>query len=113
MSYNYDIPFIESFNVDSDGNLIVVAIIENMGKCTTHQTLYAVPEFAPARCKTKIYPEYLPANLSFIGKTEDELEELVNRHNLLIDKEWEHIGSDDDYYYGEDDYCSSDRQSYF
>lgn len=112
MKYNYDIVIIEGFDVDRDGNLVVTAIIENMGDCTVPLSFYDPPEFAPARCKTVIYPECLPENLEFKGKTVEELEEYVNRYCLLVNQEWEVIipdYSDDD----QDDYYSTRAGVYF
>ena len=112
MKYNYDIVIIEGFDVDRDGNLVVTAIIENMGDCTVPWSLYDPPEFAPARCKTVIYPECLPENLEFKGKTVEELEEYVNRYCLLVNQEWEVVipdYSDDD----QDDYHPTSAGLYF
>lgn len=113
MAYVYDIALIEKFDVDSDGNLIITAIIENMGECTVKQSFWDPPEFAPARCTTKIYPEYLPDDLTFIDKDEEELEEMVNRFGLLTNQEWEPVVNDDDYDYREDDYSPSGSNSFF
>lgn len=114
MAYNYEIILVEDFDVDSEGNLIITAIIENMGECTVKQTFWDPPEYAPARCKTKIYPEYLPEGLDFIGKSQEELEELVNRFDLLSNQEWEYvINDDDDYDYNQDDYSPSGSRLYF
>lgn len=113
MTCNYDIILIEDFDVDSDGNLIITAIIENMGECTVKQSFWDPPEFAPARCKTRVYPEYLPGNMQFKGKSKEELEELVNRFNLLSNQEWEYVINDDDYDYNADDYSPNGSRLYF
>ena len=110
MSYYYDIVLIESFDVDRDGNLVVTAIIENMGKCTVYQSLYDAPEFAPARCETTIYPEGLPGNLEFKGKNASELEEYVNRYQLLVNAEWKPVINDS---YDYDDYCHDGSRLYY
>lgn len=91
----HDIVLIEDFTVNSDGDLIITAILENMGHCTVQQTHWDAPEFAPARCKTVIYAEGLPDGVQFTGLNDDQLEELVNRHSLLINQEWEVIITDD------------------
>lgn len=112
MSYYYDIAIIENFNVDRDGNLIVTAIIENMGKCTVPLSFYDAPEFAPARCETVIYPEALPDHLEFKGKTASELEEYVNRYQLLVNAEWKPIINDCSDY-DDDNYCPGGSRIYF
>jgi len=112
MSYYYDIVLIEDFDVDRDGNLIVTAVIENMGKCTVPQSLYDPPEFAPCLCKTTIYPESLPDNREFKGKTGPQLEEYVNRYQLLVNAEWTPIINDCSDY-DDDDYCPSGSGLYF
>lgn len=109
---HYEIILIEDFTVDRDGNLIITAIIENMGECTVKQSFWDPPEYAPARCKTKIYPEALPEGIHFTGKTVEELEELVNRYSLLINQEWQHIISDDSDR-EIDDYCPGGSSLYF
>lgn len=85
----HEIILIEDFTVDRAGNLNIIAILENMGTCTHQQTYLDPPEFAPARCKTSVCPESLPVGINFIGKTTDQLEEMVNRYCLLVNQEWE------------------------
>jgi hypothetical protein len=100
----YEIILIESFSVNRKGDMEIVAILENMGKQTVQQTLYDPPEYAPARCKTVVASDALPASIKFRGKSTDELEELTNRYSLLVNQEWEVLVSDysdddhDDYY---------------
>lgn len=100
----YEIILIESFSVNRKGDMEIVAILENMGKQTVRQTLYDPPEYAPARCKTVVSSDALPASIKFRGKSTDELEELTNRYSLLVNQEWEVLVSDysdddqDDYY---------------
>jgi hypothetical protein len=100
----YEIILIESFSVNRNGDMEIVAILENMGKQTVQQTLYDPPEYAPARCKTVVSSDALPTSIKFRGKSTDELEELTNRYSLLVNQEWEVLVSDysdddhDDYY---------------
>lgn len=112
MPNHYEIVIIEDFSVDRDGNLVVTAILENMGKCTVQQSFWDPPEYAPARCKTIVYPEALPDDITFEGKTKDELEELVNRYQLLVCQEWTPI-TDSDYDQNHDDYCPGGSRLYF
>jgi hypothetical protein len=109
---HYEIILIESFDVDRDGNLIITAILENMGNCTVRQSHLDPPEYAPARCKTLIYPEALPDDIEFVGKNAEELEDLVNRYSLLVNQEWERVrvdNSDHDF----DEYCPGGSSRYF
>lgn len=92
----HEIVLIEEFYVRKDGDLEITAIVENMGHQTVYQSLYDLPEFAPARCYATISKEYLPEGVEFKGKNQDELEELVNRHGLLFQQEWKVITLHDD-----------------
>jgi hypothetical protein len=91
----HDIVLIEDFTVNEDGDLIITAILENMGRCTVQQSYWDAPEFAPARCRTVIHAEGLPHGVQFIGLNDDQLEELVNRNSLLVNQEWEVVINDD------------------
>ena len=100
---SYEIILIEEFTVNEDGNMEIVAILENMGRQTVRQSFWDAPEYAPARCKTVVPVEALPEGLEFKGKNIDELEELTNRYCLLVNQEWEvvppeYADDDDDYY---------------
>ena len=63
----YEIILIESFSVNRNGDMEIVAILENMGKQTVRQTLYDPPEYAPARCKTIVSADALPEPIKFRG----------------------------------------------
>lgn len=84
----YDIVMIESFSVDTQGNLIVKAILEKANACTVGASHLEVPDYAPINATATIFPESLPVGTEFEGKTEEELEELVNRYNLLLCADW-------------------------
>jgi hypothetical protein len=100
---SYEIILIEEFNVNRDGNMEIVAILENMGPQTVRQSFWDAPEYAPARCKTTVPVEALPEGMTFKGKNTEDLEELTNRYCLLVNQEWEVIPpdcyDDDDNYY--------------
>ena len=93
---SHEIVLIEEYYVKKDGDLEITAVVENMGKQTVRQSLYDAPEFAPARCYAVISKELLPDGIEFVGKNDEELEELVNRHGLLLQQDWTVITSDDD-----------------
>ena len=108
---SYEIILIEEFTVNEDGNMEIVAILENMGRQTVRQSFWDAPEYAPARCKTVVPVEALPEGLEFRGKNIDELEELTNRYCLLVNQEWEIIPSD--YADDDDDYYPTGAGLYF
>jgi len=108
----HDIILIESFSVNKDGDMEVIAILENMGDQTIRQSFWDAPEYAPARCKTTVAVEALPEGKEFKGKTMEELEEYTNRYCLLVNQEWEVVipdYSDDD----QDDYHPTSAGLYF
>jgi hypothetical protein len=108
---SYEIILIEEFYVRKNGDLEITAIVENMGKQTVKQTFFDAPEYAPARCYTVIHKECLADDISFEGKTQEELEEIVNRHGLLTLQEWTVINDDDDR--DIDDYVPSGSTLFF
>lgn len=81
----HDIILIESFSVNEEEDLEIVAILENT---TGRINSMEVPATAPARAKAVVFKELLPYGTTFAGKRTDELEELVNRHNLLSNQQW-------------------------
>lgn len=84
----HDIILIESFTVNLEDDLEIVAILENVGKREATQD---VPSLAPVRARATVFKELLPYGVTFTGKRSDELEELVNRHNLLCNQQWKVI----------------------
>jgi len=108
---SYEIILIEEFAVNEDGNMEIVAILENMGRQTVRQSFWDAPEYAPARCKTVVPVEALPEGLEFRGKNIDELEELTNRYCLLVNQEWEVVPPD--YADDDDDYYPTGARLYF
>ena len=69
----HDIISIEKVYLDKDGDIVVEAILENMGSETHPQTLYDMPEYAPALCKTTIYKEGVPPGITLEDKFWKEL----------------------------------------
>lgn len=84
----HDIILIESFSVNEEEDLEIIAILENT---TGRISPMEVPTTAPARAKAVVFKELLPYGTTFAGKRSDELEELVNRHNLLVNQQWKVI----------------------
>jgi len=112
---NYEIILIESFSVNTKGDMEIIAILENMGEQTVRQSLIDPPEYAPAKCRAVVPVELLPCSMKFRGKSAEELEELTNRYNLLINQEWEVLVSDysDDDCDDCDDYYPTNAGLYF
>jgi len=108
---SYEIILIEEFYVRKNGDLEITAIVENMGPQTIRQTQWDAPEYAPARCYTVIHKECLADGIDFNGKTQEELEEIINRHGLLTLQEWTVISDSDDR--DIDDYVPSGSNLYF
>lgn len=107
----HEIILIEEFYVQKDGDLEITAIVENMGRQTVYQTHLDPPEYAPARCYAVIDKEYLPEGEDFIGKNQDQLEDMVNRYGLLFNQEWTVITDDNDR--DVDDYEPSGSRLFF
>lgn len=97
----HDIISIEKICLDSDGDIVVEAILENMGPISSPQTLYDPPEFAPCLCRTTIYKESVPPWMKLEDK-EELLEDIINRYNLLLLQDWEPIAFDDSDKYWDD-----------
>ena len=55
--------------------------------------------------------EYLPEGEDFIGKSQDQLEDMVNRYGLLFNQEWTVITDDNDR--DVDDYAPSGSRLFF
>lgn len=94
---HYSIILCGDFKVDSEGSLIIMAVLQNMGETIDANSRINPPDYSPMLCFTKIYPEYLPGNLEFKGKSHDELEELINRFNLLSNQVWKPITNEKEY----------------
>ncbi len=90
----HDILSIESMKLDSDNNIIVTAILENMRYIKGSQTLYDPPEYAPCLCQTIIDNDGIPPWVKLVND-EEELEEVINRYGLLSHQMWEPIIEDD------------------
>lgn len=84
----YEIILIESFEVNDTEDLEITAILENT---KAKRELKAVPAVAPVRAKAVVFKELLPYGVTFAGRRQDELEELVNRHSLLTNQQWQVI----------------------
>lgn len=89
----HDIVSIESMHLDSDNNIVVTAILENIQYISGSQTLYDPPEYAPCLCETTIDKDCIPSWIKLVND-EEELEEVINRYNLLSHQMWEPIIED-------------------
>ena len=100
----HDIVSIQSIRLDSaTKDIVVEAILENMGRELPGNPLIDPPEYAPCLCKTTIWNECIPAWVQ-LQDSDEELEEIINRYGLLDDQLWEPIIEDNsDAYYEYDD----------
>jgi len=93
----YDILSIESFRLDPvTDNIIVRAILENISYIAGSQTYLDPPEYAPRLCETVISTNNLDHSVQ-LKDNQEYLEEIVNRHNLLANQDWEPVYEDYSY----------------
>jgi hypothetical protein len=111
MSLPNGILSIEKVYLDEDGDIVVEAVIENMGKITSPQTLYDMAEYAPGLCRTHVYKENVPPGIEIEDKEED-LKGIIDRYNLLVHQEWESVDVDDSDKCL-DDYTPSESRMFF
>lgn len=84
-----DIVLIESFQTNAKNDIIVTAIVEDMMYIPGSQTYFDPPEYAPARCKITIPNDHLPDDLDLDNASENELEDIVNKHINIDNYDWE------------------------
>lgn len=84
----HDIVLIESFQINYKNDIVVTAIVEDMVYVPGSQTLIDPPEYAPARCVILVPNDHLPPEIKLDGASEEELEEIVNRHVNLDNYDW-------------------------
>lgn len=90
----HDIVSIESICLDQEsGDIVVKAILEEIVYIQGSQTHVSPPEYAPCLCETVIYKESVPPGVVLIDN-EEELEEIINRYNLLANQDWKPIIED-------------------
>lgn len=90
----YGIIQVTDLELNSDGDIEIKAIVEDMVLVPGSQTLIDPPEYAPCLCQATIWKEY------FLPDTElrddrDYLKELIIENNLLKECMWEPIIEDD------------------
>ena len=85
----HDIVLIESFQTNAKNDIIVTAIVEDMVYVPGSQTYTDPPEYAPARCRITIPNDHLPSNINLVNASEEELEEIVNKHINLDNYDWD------------------------
>ena len=84
-----DIVLIESFQTNAKNDIVVIAIVEDMVYIPGSQTYIDPPEYAPARCKITIPNDHLPDDIDLDNVSEDELEDIVNKHVNIDNYDWE------------------------
>jgi hypothetical protein len=92
----HDIDLIESFQTNAKNDIIVTAIVEDMVYVRGSQTYIDPPEYAPARCTITIPNDHLPPDINLDGASEEDLEEIVNKHINLNNYDWVITVEEDD-----------------
>ena len=84
----HDIVLIESFKTNATNDIIVTAIVEDMTYVPGSQTHIDPPEYAPARCKITIPNDHLPDNINLDDASEEDLEQIINKHINIDNYDW-------------------------
>jgi hypothetical protein len=84
---------IVSIYFDKMGNLVVKAYLDGCGEQTVKQTRFDPPEYGPGLCEAIIDSEFLPPEVHQ-NLTEKELEQLIDRYELLQNQNWYKISED-------------------
>jgi len=83
-----DIVLIESFKTNAKNDIVITAIVEDMVYISGSQTLLDPPEYAPARCTITVPNDHLPDNIDLANASEDELEDIINKHINIDIYDW-------------------------
>lgn len=83
-----DIVLIESFKTNAKNDIVITAIVEDMVYIPGSQTLIDPPEYAPARCTITVPNDHLPDNVDLANASEDELEDIINKHVNIDIYDW-------------------------
>ena len=83
-----DIVLIESFKTNAKNDIVITAIVEDMVYISGSQTYIDPPEYAPARCKITIPNDHLPDDIDLANASEDELEDIINKHINIDIYDW-------------------------
>jgi hypothetical protein len=87
---------IESVGFDDDGNIVIIAVVEDMVYCESSRSLASPPEYGPARCRLVIFGEYLEEVTQEVLATfsEEKIKNFIDDYDISSDN-WEVI--EDDY----------------
>ena len=83
-----DIVLIESFKTNAKNDIVITAIVEDMVYIPGSQTLIDPPEYVPARCTITVPNDHLPDNVDLANASEDELEDIINKHVNIDIYDW-------------------------
>jgi hypothetical protein len=84
----HDILSMQSIHLDEEsGDIIVKAILAEVTYVPGSQTHWSPPEYAPCLCQTIIYKDSVPPGVE-LKDNEEDLEEVINRYNLLSNQDW-------------------------
>jgi len=91
----HSIILVEEFNLQSNGDLNVVAILENESRLKKGAYNTSPPDYAPIRALTIIPSNALPIGVTFAGKSREELAKMMDRYQLFSNQKWKVTGSGD------------------
>jgi len=80
---------VEQFNVKRNGDLEVIALLENEGSRSGLSYIDKAPDVAPLRAKTTIYKDCLPPGRTFKGHSNQQLAEIIDEYKLFLHQHWE------------------------
>ena len=83
-----DIVLIESFKTNAKNDIVITAIVEDMVYISGSQTYFDPPEYAPARCTITVPNDHLPDGIDLANSSEDELEDIINKHINIDIYDW-------------------------
>jgi len=87
----YRVILVEELNLRSDGNLDVVAILEDESRQRKASFLFTPPDCAPIRASTTLTSEALPVGIAFANKSRKELHDLIGQHQLFLHQKWQSV----------------------
>ena len=79
---------IESVHTNAANDIVITAIVDDMIYIPGSQTLLDPPEYAPARCTVTIPNDHLPDDVNLVNASEDELQDIINKHINLDNYDW-------------------------
>ena len=85
---------IDKIYINTDNNIVVEAMLDQIHYIKGSMTHLDPPEYAPGLCSTTIDKDSIPEGVELFDN-EPYLEEVINHHNLLDCVDWEVINNDE------------------